>query len=218
MVPHGMTGNVLGISRIALLASGLLLGGMPGEGAAVEPSRPQPPPGRTATVNPTTPGSSGVIVAGGKLSVSLREARFQDVMEAIGEQSGIEISIVGEVGQTTLTESFSGLPLEEGLISLLRDKNFAFAYSDVEGERQVTRVVVTPRRSGQPVLAPPPTTVPLPESTRSTLDTLGAMPVEPPIPPSPGVVAPSSSPAPMQGQIPPVGNPTVSPTPSGVPR
>ena len=218
MVSHGMRGNVLGVSRIALLASGLLLGGMPDEGAAVEPSRPQPTPGRTATVLPTTPGSSDVIVAGGKLSVSLREARFQDVMEAIGEQSGIEISIVGEVGQTTLTESFSGLSLEEGLISLLRDKNFAFAYSDVEGERQITRVVVTPRRSGQPALALPPTTVPLPESTRSTLDTLGAMPVEPPIPPSPGVVAPSSSPARTQDQSPAAGNPAVPPTSSGVPR
>ena len=197
MVQQGKRGIGLWIGSIVLLASWVVLAAMVGDGTATEPSRAQPAPGRGAAADPTTPVPSGVIVKGGKLSVSLREARFQDVMEAISLQGGIEISVVGGAGQTTLTASFRGLPLEEGLVSLLQDKNFAFVYSEVEGERRVSRVIVTPRRSGQHSEGPPPTTVFRPESMPSTLDTLGtvpvqppigAMPFQPPIPSSPGVV------------------------------
>jgi hypothetical protein len=203
MVQQGKRGIGLWIGSLVLLASSPFLGGMVGEGRAAEPFRAQPAPGRGAATDPTTPVPSGVVVKGGKLSVSLQGARFQDVMEAISLQGGIEISVVGGAGQTTLTESFRGLPLEEGLVSLLRDKNFAFVYSNVEGERRVSRVIVTPRRSGQHPEAPPSTTVFRPESMPSTLDTLGTVPVQPPIgampfqspiPPSPGVVAPLSVP------------------------
>src|SRR5438093_11798198 len=198
MVQEGKRGIGLWIGSLVLLAAWVFLGSMVGEGTAAEPSRAQPAPGRGAAADPTRPVPSGVIVKGGKLSVSLQGARFQDVMDAISLQGGIEISIVGGAGQTTLTESFRGLPLEEGLVSLLRDKNFAFVYSDVEGERRVSRVIVAPRRSGQHSESPPPTTVFRPESMPSTLDTLGAVPVQPPIPPSPGVVAPSSVPPNVQ--------------------
>lgn len=218
MVRQGKRGNGLGIGSIALLASGVLLGGMVGEGTAAEPSRTQPAPGRTATAHPTTPVSSGVIVEGGKLSVSLRGAKLQDVMKAISLQGRIEISVVGEAGQTTLTESFTGLPLEEGLVSLLRDKNFAFVYSDVEGERRVSRVIVTPRRRRQPAEAPPPTTVSQPENTIDALDTQATIPVPIPIPPATGVFVPPSAPANEQNLTLPAGNPGLFPTPSGMPR
>ncbi len=218
MVQQSKRGNGLGIGSVALLASGVLLGGVVGEGTAAEPSRTQPAPGRTATLHPTTTVSSGVVVQGGKLSVSLRGAKFQDVMEAISLQGGIEISVVGEAGQTTLTESFTGLPLEEGLVSLLRDKNFAFVYSNVEGERRVSRVIVTPRRSGQPAEAPPPTTVSQPEDMRDALGTQATAPVPSPGPPATGVFVPPSSPASEQNLTPPVGNPGLFPTPSGTPR
>ena len=149
MVQQGKRGIGLWIGSIVLLASWVVLGDMVGDGTAAESSRAQPAPSRGAAADPTTPVPSGVIVKGGKLSVSLQGARFQDVMEAISLQGGIEISVVGGAGQTTLTASFRGLPLEEGLVSLLQDKNFAFVYSEVEGERRVSRVIVTPRRSGQ---------------------------------------------------------------------
>lgn len=223
MVQQGKKGKGFGIGRIVLLASGVFLGGLLGDGTAAEPSRAQPAPGRDAAADPTTPVPAGVIVKGGKLSVSLRGARFQDVMDAISLQGGIEINVVGGAGQTTVTESFRGLPLEEGLVSLLRDKNFAFVYTVVEGERRVSRVIVTPRRSGQHSEAPPPTTVFRPESMPSTLDTLGAVPVQPPIrampfqppiPPSPGVVAPSSAPPNVQDPTLPMGTTGLPQTPA----
>ncbi|MGH7204668.1 MAG: hypothetical protein ACREI2_00505 [Nitrospiraceae bacterium] len=218
MVRQSKRGHGLRIGSIALLASGVLLGGMVGEGTAAEPARTQPAPGRTATVHPTTPVSSGVIVEGGKLSVSLRGAKFQDVMEAISLQGGIEISVVGEAGQTTLTESFTGLLLEEGLVSLLRDKNFAFVYSDVEGERRVSRVIVTPRRSGQSVGTPPPTMISNPEDTRDALDAQVTAPVPPPVPPATGVFVPPPAPASEQNLTPPAGIPGLFPSPSAAPR
>jgi hypothetical protein len=218
MAQQGKRENRLGIGGLALLASGVLLGGFLGEGTAAEPSRTQPTPGRTATAHPTRPVSEGVIVEGGKLSVSLRGARFQDVMEAISRQGGIEISVVGEAGQTTLTESFTGLPLEEGLVSLLRDKNFAFVYSVVEGERRVTKVIVTPRRSGQPAEAPPPTTVFPSEDTGEAIDIQRETSVAPPIPPATGVFVPPSAPPRAPEPGPPVGNPGLFPNPSVMPR
>ena len=218
MAQQGKRRNGLGIGGLALLASGVLLGGMLAEDTAAEPSRTQPAPGRTATAHPTKPVSAGVIVEGGKLSVSLRGARFQDVMDAISLQGGIEISLVGEAGQTTLTESFTGLPLEDGLVRLLWDKNFAFVYSVVEGERRVTNVIVTPRRSGQPAEAPPSTTVFLPEDTGAAIDIQRETSVAPPIPPATGVFVPPSAPPRAPEPVPPAGNPGLFPNPSGMPR
>lgn len=218
MVRQSKRGDGLWIGSIALFASGVLLGDMVSEGTAAEPSRTQPAPERGATSHPTTPVSSGVIVEGGKLSVSLRGAKLQDVMEAISLQGGIEISVVGEAGQTTLTESFTGLPLEEGLVSLLRDKNFAFAYSEVEGERRVTRVIVTSRRRGQPAETPPPTMFSEPEDTTDALDTQATAPVPPPVSPATGVFVPPSAPANEENLTPPAGIPGLFPSPSGAPR
>ncbi|MGH7228487.1 MAG: hypothetical protein ACREIH_04660 [Nitrospiraceae bacterium] len=218
MAQEGQRRNGLGIGRLALLASGVFLGGLLAEDTGAEPSRTQPAPGRTATAHPTTPASTGVIVEGGKLSVLLRGAKFQDVMDAISLQGGIEISVVGEAGQTTLTESFTGLPLEEGLVSLLRDKNFAFVYSVVEGERRVTNVIVTPRRSSQPAEARPPTTVFLPEDTGAAIDIQRETPVAPPIPPASGVFVPPSAPPRAPEPGPPAGNPGLFPNPSGMSR
>jgi hypothetical protein len=83
-----------------------------------------------------------VTIDGGKLSVSLREARLHDVMEAIARQSGIQITFVGQAAQATLTESFSRLPLEDGLRRLLRGKSYVLMYSGTEGVSRITKVFV----------------------------------------------------------------------------
>jgi hypothetical protein len=92
---------------------------------------------------------SAVTVDGGKLSVSLREARFHDVMEAIARQSGIQIISVGQVTPATLTESFSGLSLADGLRRLLRGKNYVLMYSRTEREGRITKVLVMSRSGDQ---------------------------------------------------------------------
>jgi hypothetical protein len=86
--------------------------------------------------------ASTVTMDGGKLSVSLREARIHDVMEAIARQSGIQIIFVGQAAQATLTEYFSGLPLEDGLRRLLRSRNYMLMYSGTERESRIAKVFV----------------------------------------------------------------------------
>src|SRR5207253_2868869 len=76
MVQQGKRGIGLWIGSIVLLAFWVVLEGMVGDGMATELSRAQPAPGRGAAADPATPVPSGVIVKGGKLSVSLRGARF----------------------------------------------------------------------------------------------------------------------------------------------
>lgn len=92
---------------------------------------------------------SAVTIDGGKLSVSLREARIHDVMEAIARQSGIQIIFVGQTAQATLTGSFSGLPLEDGLRRLLRGMSYVLMYSETERESRISKVFVI-SRTGEP--------------------------------------------------------------------
>jgi hypothetical protein len=92
---------------------------------------------------------SAVTIDGGKLSVSLREAKLHDVMEAIARQSGIQIICVGQAAQATVTESFSGLPLEDGLRRLLRGKSYMLMYAETERESRITKVFVM-SRTGEP--------------------------------------------------------------------
>jgi hypothetical protein len=65
-----------------------------------------------------------------------------DVMEAIARQSGIQIIFVGQPAQATLTEYFSGLPLEDGLRRLLRSRNYMLMYSGTERESRIAKAFV----------------------------------------------------------------------------
>jgi len=96
------------------------------------------------------PVSATVTMDDGKLSVSLREARFYDVMDAIAQQTGIQITFVGRATQVPLTESFSGLSLEDGLRRLLRGKNYMFMYSGTGAKSRIASVFVI-SHSGEPV-------------------------------------------------------------------
>jgi hypothetical protein len=148
------------VSVWALIGIALLVWGKPSEGqeAGWQETRsvpgqvvPQPRP-LQATAPLIRPGplmQSAVTIDGGKLSVSLREAKIHDVMEAIARQSGMQIIFVGQAAQATLTESFSRLPLEDGLRRLLRGKNYLLVYSETERESRITKVFVM-FRTGEP--------------------------------------------------------------------
>lgn len=97
------------------------------------------PPVKSEDLNPQL-----VSTEGGRLSVSLQEARLLDVMDAIGRQGGIEIHLIGDAGEVRLTDSFVSLPLEEGLVRLLRGKNYGFVYSDAGSRRRISYVLVVP--------------------------------------------------------------------------
>jgi hypothetical protein len=149
------------VSVWALIGMALLVWGKPSEGQVAGRQEIRSVPGqvfhqprqsqvltpliRSGSLMPST-----VTMDGGKLSVSLREARIHDVMEAIARQSGIQIIFVGQAAQATLTESFSGLPLEDGLRRLLRGKNYMLMYSGTERESRIAKVFVM-SRTGAPV-------------------------------------------------------------------
>jgi hypothetical protein len=95
-------------------------------------------------------GQATVTVEGGKLSVSLREAGFREVMEVIARQAGMKISLLGVPSEATLTASFEGMPLEDGLRSLLRGRDYAFVYTGTGTARRVGQVFVMPGTTGQP--------------------------------------------------------------------
>jgi len=140
----------------ALIGTGLLVWSRPGEAQAsrqqeaqlVQGQRPHQPPDGQVLARPLQPGQ--VTVDDDRLSVSLREAKLREVMEAIARQAGIRVSFLGIVGQATLTASFVGLPLEDGLRRLLQGMNYAFAYTDRGATRRVDQVFVISGAAEQP--------------------------------------------------------------------
>ena len=77
-----------------------------------------------------------------KLSVSLREARFYDVMDAIAHQTGIQITFAGPATQVPLTDFFSGVSLEDGLRRLLRGQNYIILYSGSGAKSKIARILL----------------------------------------------------------------------------
>jgi hypothetical protein len=142
---------IAGVPVWALIGMALLIWARPGEGQGSGWQETRSAQGQTLA--PLTQSGqlvqSAVTVDGGKLSVSLSEARFHDVMAAIARQSGIQIISVGQVTPATLTESFSGLSLEDGLRRLLRGKNYVLTYSGTEREGRITKVLVMSRSGDQ---------------------------------------------------------------------
>jgi hypothetical protein len=152
--------RIPGVSVWALIGIALLIWGKSSEGQGAGRQEIRSVPGQvvhhprqlqaTAPLIRSGPLMQSVVtIDGGKLSVSLKEARIHDVMEAIARQSGIQIIFVGQAAQATLTEFFSGLPLEDGLRRLLRGKSYLLMYSETERESRITKVFVI-FRTGEP--------------------------------------------------------------------
>jgi len=143
----------------AALGIGLLAWSRPGEGQAARQHEAQLVQGQTppelfqsqVPSRSVQPEQATVTVYGGTLSVSLQEAGLREVMEAISRQAGIKVSFLAAVGQTTLTTSFVGLPLEDGLRRLLQGLNYAFAYTETGVGRQIGQIFVM---SGAPDQSP----------------------------------------------------------------
>ncbi len=64
----------------------------------------------------------------GLLSVSLEKAELDEVLEIIGERTGISIQSPEDLNKS-ITISFERLPLEEGLYRILRDINHVLIFS-----------------------------------------------------------------------------------------
>jgi hypothetical protein len=64
------------------------------------------------------------------LTVDVREVPLARLLRTIGERAGVDVVIRGDLG--LVTESFHGLPLEEGIRRLARGHSLAVTYSGAE--------------------------------------------------------------------------------------
>ena len=98
----------------------------------------------------TSPGKefSGVEFKNGLLKVSIDKQSFKKVMSEIAKKAEIKI-LVYFAAEEELTIDFDYLPLEKGLIKLLKGRNYAFCRSreDHQPDR-VTSVMVFNREEG----------------------------------------------------------------------
>jgi len=69
----------------------------------------------------------------GLLTVDLRDAPLAEVLRAIGERAGLKVAIDGEAS-SLVTESFAGVPLEEGIKRLVGDASLVFKYAASPGD------------------------------------------------------------------------------------
>ncbi len=175
--------QVSGIIVCVLVITGLLVWGRASGGKVGVQQKSRSTQGRLVRQLTDSQGSSrpdkrgqliqsAVTVDRGRLTVSLKEAKLGDVMEAIAHQSGIEINVNNEVSQATITEAFVGLPLEDGLRRLMRGMNYTIVYSGAVPKQGITQIFVMSRSIDQQehfIKAG----VPLGEAIKDTFDTHG---------------------------------------------
>jgi hypothetical protein len=72
----------------------------------------------------------------GLLQLDVRNAPLADVLRVIGEQAGLSVTVRGDIN-TVVTESFIGVPLDEGITRLVRGHSFALFYAPSPDEAEV---------------------------------------------------------------------------------
>jgi hypothetical protein len=96
-------------------------------------------------------------VDGGRVTVDVRDAELEDVLEQIATGSGFRLKTAGQLG--TVTIAFTGLSLERALRRLARDHELMLVYGATAAARGASLLEVS-------VFAAPP--------SRSALDRLGS--------------------------------------------
>jgi hypothetical protein len=85
-----------------------------------------------------------VRVSRGELTVDVRDAPLAEVLRTIGEQAAVGVTLRGEL-RTPITESFAGVPLEDGIRRLARGHSVVVRYAasaDAPGRGILTGVWV----------------------------------------------------------------------------
>lgn len=186
------------VRRICLLSATCLiisLGLIPWSHVYAEASHEAGPPSSLS-------GPPVIRLAGGLLTLSVRNVPLQEILDTIGRAGGIDISISGADGQIRVSHSFVGRPLAEGLAELLNGRNYLLLYKGRGAEKRLTKVILG---TG----SPSPGTSRTPASPLATADSPSefreiASP-EPPRPPRPDFEEPrpqtSSDPAESPGAL-----------------
>ena len=91
---------------------------------------------------------SDIRLSNGKLSVSLVEVPLHRLATEVSQQSTVDIQLIGEFHESSITAKMSDQPLEAALKILFRDSNTIFIYADDDGDGhnsgQLVRVLVLP--------------------------------------------------------------------------
>ncbi len=100
---------------------------------------------RAAAAEPPTTPRLHVTVEQGRLTVDLWNARLVRVLRLIGERAGVTMRFRGDPN-ATLTQSFAGVPIEEGLRRLLQGHSLVLVYAPTGkgGAPVLTEVSVVP--------------------------------------------------------------------------
>jgi hypothetical protein len=101
-----------------------------------------------------------VEVSRGELTVDIRQIPLARVLEIVGERAGLAMTVHGDLG-APITDSFVGLPLEEGIRRLARGHSTAVTYGVVpDGSGTVRLAEVRVMASGSGTSSPPPIAAP----------------------------------------------------------
>lgn len=147
-----------------------------------------------------------VEVTDGLLSIELVDADFGEVMKAIAEQTGIKVTMSGDVQSRKLNTRFRGIEIERGIVrimTLINEKNYTLKY-DTTGKVEMIEIYAISAPAASPGKTP------------SKPDASKARTPAPPAPiRTPAPAAPIRTPAPAASAQPPA--PPKSPAPVTTP-
>ena len=101
-----------------------------------------------AETEAATPSSIEVVVDQGRLTISVQDAPLDEVLQAVGDESGIAIETRGDLA-ASITISFADVPLYEGIRRLLRGHSYMLS-GDVDQSRRIEISVLTSYRTEAP--------------------------------------------------------------------
>ncbi len=105
----------------------------------------------SASGNIKTTGPSSLIqVKDNLLTVKVRDIPLKKVLMEIAKQKHIKVVFYASADNTLIT-NFSSLPMEKGLVKLLRNYSYAFTYSPEKfkgGEHEIRKVVILSNGGG----------------------------------------------------------------------
>jgi hypothetical protein len=142
-----------------------------------------------------------VSYAEGLLGIHANKATLSEVLYAIQQRTGADISIPAGAEQESVVADIPPVPAAEALARLLNGSRFNFLIlNSADDPRKLDRVILTARTEG-PFIAPPP-----PQQAPEADTTVDEQPVPPPVQPA-QAPSPENAPAPPPPGQPPGDNP-----------
>lgn len=134
-------------------------------------TKPSQPEVQSAAAAPDT-ASPSVRVASGLITVRAKHHPIVSLLDAITQESGVPIHVVGHLGDRTVSANLDEIPIEEGIRTLLRGHDFFILYTSNGGaEPSIEAVwVYAPGTARAVAPIPPESWASTEELTHSTAD------------------------------------------------